>query len=136
MNNSDNSDGIEQGVRELVAEALARGVESVAVTSNLMEDLGAESLDFLDIVFKIEQRFAIQITRGEMERAARGDMSEEDFAPKGVISARGLERLRELMPEAGARIKEGLRPAQILGLFSVQTFINIVRGKQDGRTGP
>ena len=127
-------DDVEQGVCELVAEALARGVDTIAVTSNLMEDLGAESLDFLDIVFKVEQRFAIQITRGEMERAARGDMSDEDFAPKGVISPRGLDRLRELMPEAGPRIKEGLRPAQILGLFSVQTFVNIVRGKRDGRS--
>jgi len=125
---------VEQGVREIVAEALARDVSSVALTSNLMDDLGAESLDFLDIVFKIEQRFAIQITRGEMEKAARGDMSEEEFAPRGVISERGLARLRELLPEAGARIHEGLRPTQILGLFSVQTFVNIASGKQMGRT--
>jgi acyl carrier protein len=125
---------LEQGVIEIVAEALARDPKTVTLASNLMTDLGAESLDFLDIVFKIEQRFAIQITRGEMERAARGDMSEEEFAPKGVISARGLERLRELLPEAGARIKEGLRPGQILGLFSVQTFANIVKGKETGRT--
>ena len=124
---------LEQGVIEIVAEALARSPATVTLASNLMTDLGAESLDFLDIVFKIEQRFAIQITRGEMERAARGDMSEDEFAPKGVISARGLERLRELLPEAGARITEGLRPGQILGLFSVQTFANIVKGKETGR---
>jgi acyl carrier protein len=120
---------IEQGVREMVAEALARDVGDIQLASNLMEDLGAESLDFLDIVFKLEQRFGIQITRGEMEKAARGDMSDEEFAPRGVVSARGLERLRELMPEAAERIKDGLRPAQILGLFSVQTFVNIVAGK-------
>ncbi len=125
---------VEQGVREIVAEALAKKVEVVKLASNLMDDLGAESLDFLDIVFKVEQRFAIQITRGEMERAARGDMSEEDFAPKGVISEQGLARLRELMPEASARIVDGLRPAQILGLFSVQTFVNVVHGKLIGRT--
>ncbi len=40
-----------------------------------MADLGAESLDFLDIVFQLERDFGIQITRGEMERAARGDMT-------------------------------------------------------------
>jgi acyl carrier protein len=125
---------VDLGMREVVAEALARTLDEVQLTSNLMQDLGAESLDFLDIVFKLEQRFDIQITRGEMERAARGDMSEEEFAPRGVISARGLERLRELMPEASARIKEGLRPSEILGLFSVQTFANIVKGKRSGRT--
>ena len=116
-------------VCRVVAEALGRDIE-VRVTSNLMNDLGAESLDFLDIVFKLEQTFGIQITRGEMERAARGDMSDEEFAPGGVISEAGLQRLRELMPEAADRIHPGLRPMQILSLFSVQTFVNIVNAKR------
>ena len=120
-------------VCQVVAEALARDVE-VRVTSNLMDDLGAESLDFLDIVFKLEQTFGIQITRGEMERAARGDLSADEFAPGGVISERGLARLRELMPEAKDRIGPGLRPSTILTLFSVQTFANLVIGKREGRT--
>jgi acyl carrier protein len=118
-----------EAVCKIVAEALGRDVE-VRLSSNLMEDLGAESLDFLDIVFKLEQAFGIKISRGEMERAARGDMSEEDFAPSGVISPAGLERLRELMPEAADKIKPGLRPVQILSLFSVQTFANIVLAKR------
>src|SRR3954465_15776645 len=99
---------VEDAVREIVAEALARDPATVRLESALMEDLGAESLDFLDVVFKLERRFGIEITRGEMERAARGDMSEEDFAPGGVISAAGLDRLRQLMPEAEARITPGL----------------------------
>jgi acyl carrier protein len=121
-------------VRTCVAEALARDVETVAINSNLMDDLAAESLDFLDIVFRLERAFSIQITRGEMESAARGDMSPDEFAPKGVISESGLQRLRELMPEATDRIKPGLRPGEILRLFSVQTFVNIVNGKREGRT--
>jgi acyl carrier protein len=125
---------IEETVLKLVAEALATQADKVRLSSNLMDDLGAESLDFLDIVFKIERAFNIQITRGEMERAARGDMSEEDFAPAGVISPAGLARLRELMPEAVDRIQPGLRPVQILGLFSVQTFVNLVLGKREGQT--
>jgi acyl carrier protein len=127
------SQDVETGVRRCVAEALARDLSRVALEANLMEDLGAESLDFLDIVFRLEQEFSIQITRGEMEGAARGDMSQDEFAPRGVISERGLERLRDLMPEARDRIKPGLRPPEILRLFSVQTFVNIVRGKLQGR---
>ena len=123
-----------QVVREVIAEALARDVSEVRPEHNLMEDLGAESLDFLDIVFKLERAFGIQITRGEMERAARGDMTDEEFAPAGVISEAGLARLRELMPEAADRIKPGLRPVQILALFSVQTFVNLAEAKRQGRT--
>ena len=120
---------VPERVREIVAEALARSPSDVRLDSILMADLGAESLDFLDIVFKLEHEFHIQITRGEMERAARGEMSDEEFAPGGVVSEQGLARLRELMPEAAARIHPGLRPIQILSLFSVQTFANLVRAK-------
>src|SRR5689334_18121132 len=92
-------------VCSLVAVALAKDPAIVKPTTILMADLGAESIDFLDVVFKLERAFGIQITRGEMERAARGDMSEDEFAPAGVISDAGLARLRELMPEAADRIK-------------------------------
>ena len=97
-------------VRTCIAEALSVDVAEVAVNSNLMDDLGADSLAFPDIVFQLEQAFDIEITRGEMERAARGEMTDEEFAPEGVISEAGLARLRELMPEAADRIKPGLKP--------------------------
>ena len=124
---------LSQAVCEAIAESLARPAVEVQLDSNLMGDLGADSLDFLDIVFKLEQRFAIEVTRGEMERAAKGDLSDEEFAPGGVISEKGLERLKELMPEAAGRIEPGLRPNRILSLFSVRTFANIVAAKQVGQ---
>jgi acyl carrier protein len=123
---------LEQMVRQAIAEARSCPVDKVQIASNLMDDLGADSLDFLDIVFKLERAFKIEITRGEMERAARGDMSEEEFAPGGVISEAGLTRLRELMPEAADKIQPGLRPVAILKLFTVQTFVNMVVAKLDG----
>ena len=122
----------ETTVRDCIADALMIDPERVQMSSNLMVDLDADSLAFLDIVFKLEQAFDIEITRGEMERAARGDMSEEEFAPDGVISEAGLQRLRELLPESADRIQPGLRPGGILGLFTAQTFLNIVEGKLAG----
>ena len=124
---------VEDTVREIVATSLGCDLDKVRLDSALMEDLGAESLDLLDIVFGIEREFAIEITRGEMERAARGTMSDDEFAPSGVISEAGLARLRELMPEAAPRIKPGLRAREILALFTVQTFANLVHGKRAGR---
>lgn len=128
------SEETSEKVREIVATSLGLKPEQVELGSVLMADLGAESLDFLDIVFRLERDFGIEITRGEMERASRGDMTQEEFAPGGVISEAGLERLRELMPEARDRIQPGLRPSTILTLFSVQTFANLVIGKREGRT--
>jgi acyl carrier protein len=123
-----------EAVRQIVAESLGRKLDEVKLDSVLMAELGAESLDFLDIVFRLERDFKIEITRGEMERASRGDMTQDEFAPQGVISEAGLARLRELMPEAADRIQPGLRPSTILTLFSVRTFANMVIGKRDGRT--
>ena len=130
--------GLEQAgidtVRACIADALSIDVAEVAPDSYLMDDLGADSLAFLDIVFQLEQAFDIEITRGEMERAARGDMTDEQFAPDGVISDAGLARLRELMPEAADRIKPGLKPQTILSLFTVRTFTNMVEGKLRGES--
>jgi acyl carrier protein len=121
-------------VRRCIAKSLSLEVEKVELDSNLIDDLGADSLALLDIVFRLEQEFTIQITRGEMERAAKGDMSDEDFAPGGVISEAGLGRLRSLIPESAQRIQPGLRPGQILTLFTVRTFLNVVEGKLRGQS--
>jgi acyl carrier protein len=120
---------IEDAVRAIVAESLAMDVSQVTPTASLIGELGAESLDFLDIVFKLERAYSIQIAR-----AARGDMSDEEFAPGGVISEAGLARLRELMPEVADKIRPGLHPGQILSLFTVQTFVHLVVGKQAQRS--
>src|SRR5690348_3694805 len=121
---------LEENVRQIIAESLGRDLALVTLEASLSDELGAESLDFLDIVFKIERAFDVQITRGEMERAARGDMTEEAFAPGGVISPEGLERLRALMPEAAARIKPGMHVLQIMSLFTARTFASIVEAKR------
>ena len=121
-------------VSATLVEALNVDEEDIKPTATLQGDLGAESIDFLDIVFRLEREFGIQITRGEMERAARGDMTADEFAPGGVVSERGLARLRELMPEASDRIQPGLRASMILTLFTVTTFVNMVIGKRQGRS--
>jgi acyl carrier protein len=120
-------------VCRLIAEALGREPEKVPPGASLIEELGADSLDFLDIVFKLERAFEIQITRGEIEAVARGELSEEEFAPGGIISERGLARLRELMPEAAARIQPGLHPREIPSLFTARTFVSIVRRAREKR---
>ena len=121
---------IEEKVRLLVAEAVGRPAAAVTLDASLVEDLGADSLALLDLVFMLERAFGIQITRGEIERSARGDLSDEEFAPGGVVSETGLARLRALMPEAEARLRPGLRQGQILTLFSARTFTSIVLAKR------
>jgi acyl carrier protein len=116
-------------VCDLIAEGLSIDRAKVLPQSSLIGDLSADSLDFLDIVFKLEIAFGIQITRGELERAARGDMSDDEFAPEGIVSEAGLARLRELLPEVADKIKTGLHQREILTLFTPLTFVHLVEGK-------
>lgn len=116
-------------VCDCIAKSLNRKRENVQLTSNIFADLGADSLDLLDVVFGLEGQFGIEITRGALESAAKGDMSDDDFAPDGAVSPAGLERLRALLPESLERIQPGLLPRQIPTLFTVATFARIVLAK-------
>jgi acyl carrier protein len=114
-------------VAEIITDALARDRDEIRLDSYLIEDLGAESIDFLDIVFRLEQRFEVQIPRGKLIDDARGELSDEEFEQEGRLTSAGLARLRAYMTEVPAdRFRPGLLLAEIPLLFNVETFCRIV----------
>jgi acyl carrier protein len=121
---------IYEQVKEAVVEALGVEEEEVNPNAVLFDDLGAESLDLLDIVFRLEKTFNIKIPRGGIQQdmlAAEG-IKEEDVIVDGALTALGAEKLLERMPEVDkSRIHEGFRIDDIATLFTVQTFVNIVK---------
>jgi acyl carrier protein len=113
-------------VRDAFAVALGLDDDEVAPDARLIEELGAESLDFLDIVFRLERSFDIKIPRGGVETTARDEM-EEEYEVDGVLTTEGLAKLAEHMPEVPPEeFREGLRVSEIPDLFRVATFYNIV----------
>jgi acyl carrier protein len=114
-------------IQEIISEALYCEKDQVARDANLMSDLGAESIDFLDIVFRLEKAFNIKLPKGEIELKARGDLAEGEFEVHGVLQEKGLARLRSMMPEIdSAKFKTGLRVKDIATLFTVATFERMV----------
>lgn len=115
-------------VREAIAEALGLDEDEVVPEARLMDDLGAESLDFLDIVFRIERAFGIKVPRGGVESQARSGLVEgEVLEIDGVLTDLGRKKLAEAMPEVPAEdIVEGLKVSEIVTLFRVATFYRIV----------
>ena len=67
----------------------------------LIEELDAESIDFLDLVFRLERAFGVKIPRGKIVEDARGDLAESDFEQKGVRH-RGRDQALARVPERGA----------------------------------
>jgi acyl carrier protein len=123
---------IYEKVKESVVEALGVDEEEVTPDAVLFDDLGAESLDLLDIVFRLEKEFGIKIPRGGIQTdalSAEGEnLKEEDLIVDGVFTPLGIEKLKKSMSEVDpSRITEGFRADDIPTLFTVQTFVNITK---------
>jgi acyl carrier protein len=114
-------------VAQIIADALGLDAAEVKPTAPLIEELGAESIDVLDLVFRLERAFGVKIPRGKIVEDARGDLSESDFEQKGVLTEVGAKRLREFLSEVPAeRFKASMKSADIPKLFTPETFCKVV----------
>lgn len=124
-------------VAEIMADALGCDVEEVKPDASLIEDLGAESIDFLDIVFRLERAFKVKIPRGKIIEDARGDLSEAEFEQGGVVTDAGFARLQTFMSEVPQeRFKSPLKSAEIPKLFTSETFCKMVVRQQRATANP
>jgi acyl carrier protein len=122
-------DEIMQQVQEVLVDALGVDDDEVIAEATLMGDLGAESIDFLDIVFRLEKTFGIKIPREELF-PAENLMNNSEFVQNGKLTEKGLAELREKMPHTD--ITEFVDDPDInkLGdLFTVDAIVNYVEGK-------
>jgi acyl carrier protein len=119
--------GVFPKVAQIIADALGCDTADVKPTAPLIEELGAESIDFLDLVFRLERAFGVKIPRGKIVEDARGDLPESDFEQKGVVTEAGLARLRQFLGEVPAdRFRTPLKSADIPRLFTTETFCKVV----------
>ena len=118
---------VEARVRRIVAEALDRPEDQVRLSSSLVDDLGAESIDFLDLVFRLETAFGIKIPEEDLW-AGSADLARADAA----TFERGIARLRTEMPDfAWERFPNGVTRADLPRLITVRTIVDYLE-----RTGP
>ena len=118
-------------VAETMADALGCDVEQVKLDVSLIEGLDAESIDFLDMVFRLERAFKIKIPRGKIVENARGDLPEAEFEQKGIVTEKGLAQLKSYLSEIPAeRFKMPMKVADIPRLFTPETFCKLVISAQ------
>jgi len=123
--------GVFPKVREIVADVLQVDESEIRPDGSLLDDYRAESIDLLDLVFRLEREFKVKIPRGQIERDARGGMPSEEFEHHGKITEQGLEKLQGYLSEVPPeRFKTGMKVTQIPRLFTVETFCkSVVRGQ-------
>src|SRR6266508_3023965 len=116
-------------VSATLVEALNVEEDEISPTSTLQGDLGAESIDFLDIVFRLEREFNIKIPRGELfpESIFSGD---PEFVQDGRVTDKGLQELRARMPFADLdKFERNPEVGAISDLFTVDMITRYIQGK-------
>ena len=116
-------------VSATLVDALNVDHDEIAPKSTLQGDLGAESIDFLDIVFRLEREFAIKIPRNELfpEALFQGD---PEFVQNGKVTARGLSELRARMPFADlSSFEANPELSKVSDLFTVEMITRYIEGK-------
>ena len=122
-------DEIYTKVSSTLVEALNVDEDEVNPDSTLQGDLGAESIDFLDIVFRLEREFGIKIPRGELfpETIFQGD---PEFVHGGRVTSKGMEELRQRMPFADlSQFEKDPEVSHLSDLFTVDLITRYIEGK-------
>ncbi len=116
-------------VQAVLVDALAVDDDEVSYDSTLMGDLGAESIDFLDIVFRLEKAFGIKIPREELF-PAESLMNDPDLVHNGKLTAKGLTMLREKMPHTDlTKFEKDPDINKMADLFTVHAIVNYIENK-------
>jgi acyl carrier protein len=121
-------------VAAVLVEALNVEEVDIQPASTLQGDLGAESIDFLDIVFRLEREFGIKIPRGELfpESIFQGD---PEFVQNGRVTPKGIEELRGKMPLADlTEFEKAPEVGNIADLFTVQLVARYVQSKLESNS--
>ncbi len=127
-------DEIMDKVREALVDALGVDEDEVTPEASIGGDLGAESIDYLDIVFRLEKAFNIKIPRGDL--FPDNILQSEEFVQDGTLTAKGLEELRSRLPHADlSTFEKHPKVDDIANLFTVDMIVRYIDsklGEQDG----
>ena len=117
-------------VQEVLIDALGADDDEVVSEAKLVGDLGAESIDFLDIVFRLEKAFSIKIEQGEM--FPENVLQDPAYVVDGQVTDKGMETLKERLPHADLTEFETSRAIDDFSdVFTVDAVVKFVQNKLD-----
>ena len=121
-------DEIAPAVISAVEEALGLDSDEAASDATLLDDLGVESIDLLDILFRIERAVGVKIQASELHQYIQGGIPDEQFGDENeIITEAGLAQLKRVMPQIDTdELAGNLQATQVMGLFTVDNLIDLV----------
>ena len=127
-------DEIMEKVREGLVDALGVDEDEVLPEARIGADLGAESIDYLDIVFRREKAFNIKIPRGDL--FPDNILQSDEFVQEGKLTAKGVEELKSRLPYADlSKFEKNPNVDDIADLFTVDMIVCYIESKLDEQAG-
>ena len=121
-------DEIFEKVKAALVDALGVDEEDVSPSATMVGDLGAESIDFLDIVFRLEKAFGSKISRGEL--FPEDVLSSSEFVSDGRVNAAGLAALKSRMPFANlTKFEQNPSVQNFANTLTVDDMVRYVESK-------
>ena len=113
-------------VQNVLIDALGVDDDEVTAEATLMGDLGAESIDFLDIVFRLEKAFDMKVPREELF-PAEGLLNDPELVSNGKLTEKGLAELRERVPHTDlTQFENDPDINKLADLFTVNAIVNYI----------
>ncbi len=123
-------DEILEQVTEVMVDALGVDDDEVTENATLMGDLGAESIDFLDVIFRLEKAFDIKIAREELFPADALMNDPDLIGDDQLLTDKGMALLKEKMPHTDLTDFSQNPDINKLGdLFTVGSIVNFVESR-------
>jgi acyl carrier protein len=120
-------------IRACVADSLALDPSDIELGSRLIGDLGADSLDFIDLIFVLEKRYGVKIREGELNFLQKLDVSNPAAIKDGVLTREQVEKLLPWLPALRAVPDQTkVTPGQLFSLITVETLCILVESKLPG----
>lgn len=117
-------------VKTCILKTLDIKSSDIKVKSRIIDDLGADSLDLLDLFFRLEQAFAIKLSPREIEKQISEKLRDSAFEKDGYITEQAKKELKKMLPEIPSeKFKKKLHQNDLPGLLTVEVVINLVKRK-------
>lgn len=124
---------IVEGLTKIIADCIAADPAQITPESRLIDDLGVDSLDFVDILFQIDKKFGVAVRTQELNLLAGVDMTSPDALSNGALKPEVAAKLEEWIPAIRKVDPLLLSPRVVFGMISVDTLRLVVERKLAGK---
>ncbi|MFN8538976.1 MAG: acyl carrier protein [Thermomicrobiales bacterium] len=118
-------------VQTAVVDALGVDEDEVTPEATLLDELGAESIDLLDILFRLERKLGVKIQAADLAAYVQGGIADDDFGDEnGIITERGLAHLKTVMPQINeSELRGSFQAEKVMSLFTVDNLTDLVMSR-------